>query len=108
MRANTDRAAGVRLVTDIPFQAVGAATYDGDTDSLEPFDFDAYEDPRDLVALHGRITAGLGVQLLFDRLSGETFVTVTLNGETETFPVPGEHANDAFEHPYCYGATLAL
>jgi hypothetical protein len=38
--------------------------------------------------------------------SGATFVTCTLGGETETFEVEPASAWDAFEHPYCYGASL--
>lgn len=60
------------------------------------------------VALLGRITAGLGVQLLWDPRNGDTFITVVLDGETETFPVPPDQAREAFIHPYAYGATLPL
>lgn len=106
MRANTDRAPGVHLVTD----AVGRRVADVPPVSpgllIEPFDFEAAEDPRDLIALRGRITAGLGVQLLVDLLSRQTFITLALDGETETFEVPPSAANDAFEHPFAYGGTL--
>ena len=63
---------------------------------------------QEIVALCGRLYAGLGVQLLWNRETGDTFVTVTLAGENETFEVPRDRAFDAFEHPYAYGATLAL
>jgi hypothetical protein len=63
--------------------------------------------PRDeVVALAGRMTSGFGVQLLWAPDSGATFVTCTLGGETETFEVEPASAWDAFEHPYCYGASL--
>lgn len=60
------------------------------------------------IALLGRVTAGLGVQLLWNPLTGETFLTVALNGETETFSVPPEAAKEAFDHPYAFGASLPL
>lgn len=63
---------------------------------------------RLLVALQGRVTAGLGVQLLWDPRCGDTFITVALNGETETFQVDPEDAGQAFIHPYAFGATLPL
>lgn len=67
-------------------------------------------DPTDEVTvecLRSRCTGGLGVQLLWlgaDRAA----ITVTLNGETETFEVHPRDAAAAFEHPYAYGATLPL
>jgi hypothetical protein len=61
-----------------------------------------------VVALQGRITAGLGVQLLWSPLDGQTYLTCTLNGECDTFAVPPEQALDAFAHPYSYGCTLPL
>ena len=103
MRANTDRAPGVTLVTD----PVGGLPPVSPGQPIEPFDFDSFEPERPgLVALKGRINAGLGVQLLADLATGETFITLALNGETETFPVDPERALDAFEHPFCYGGTL--
>jgi len=60
------------------------------------------------VALLGRVNSGFGVQLLWDPLSGKTFVTTAVGGETETFEVSPEHALEAYEHPYAYGATLKL
>lgn len=67
----------------------------------------ALEPERDGVrCLLSRLTAGLGVQALVK--GDETFITVTLNGETETFPVPRDRLLDAFDHPYAYGATLPL
>ena len=64
--------------------------------------------PADVIALAGRITAGLAVQLLItpggqDR---RAFITLVLDGETETFEVGPEHAMDAYRHPFCYGGTL--
>lgn len=60
------------------------------------------------VALLGRVTAGLGVQLLWDPRSGDTFVTCTLDGQCETFQVEPEEAREAFLHPFAYGCTLPL
>jgi len=105
MRAYTDRAPGVHLVTD-PVGRVTNVPPVSPGQPIEPFDFDAAEDPRDLVALKGRITAGLGVQLIVDLLTSETFITLALDGETETFEVPADKALDAFEHPFAYGGTL--
>lgn len=105
MRANTDRIAGVRLITDPPARYVvtSDATIDNSVDHL---DFETDVPALELVALKGRITAGLGVQLLADVAHGRTFITLALDGETETFEVPAEHALDAFDHPFCYGGTL--
>jgi hypothetical protein len=65
--------------------------------------------PKHLCALRGRMTSGLGVQLLIEPFdSGRAWITVCLNGKTETFEVYPADANEAFEHPYAYGATLAL
>lgn len=65
--------------------------------------------PADIVALCGRITAGLGVQLLVEpRKDGRAFLTLALDGKTETVEVPADRALDAFRHPYVYGATLPL
>ena len=64
--------------------------------------------PSDVIALAGRITAGLAVQLLITP-GGEdrrAFITLALDGETETFEVAPEHAMDAYRHPFCYGGTL--
>lgn len=61
-----------------------------------------------MIVLLSRMTAGLGVQLLWDPRNGDTFITTTLNGETETFAVDPREAGEAFKHPYAYGATLPL
>ena len=61
-----------------------------------------------MICLLSRLTAGLGVQLLWDPRNGDTFITVTLNGDTETFPVDPFNAADAFQHPFAYGASLPL
>ncbi|MDH4104395.1 MAG: hypothetical protein OEV29_13605 [Thermoleophilia bacterium] len=66
------------------------------------------EERQDIVALLGRCYSGLGVQLLWNRETGCTFVTLTLGRNTETFEVPRDRARDAFEHPFAYGATLTL
>jgi len=106
MRANTDRAPGVHLVTDSVGRVAHTLPPVSPGEPIEPFDFEAAEDPRELVALKGRITAGLGVQLLVDLRTSETFITLALDGETETFDVPSDRALDAFEHPFAYGGTL--
>lgn len=104
MRANTDRIAGVRLVTDHPAQpAVTSVPTDG---NVEHLDFETDVPALELVALRGRINSGLAVQLLCDVAHGRTFITLDVNGETETFEVPADRANDAFEHPFAYGGTL--
>ena len=66
------------------------------------------EDVPSLVSLRERITAGLAVQLLVNLETREAFITLAIDGRTETFPVPAEAANDAFAHPYCYGGSLAI
>lgn len=105
MRANTDRVAGVRLITDPPVspRVVTSVAPDANVDHL---DFETDVPALELVALKGRITAGLGVQLLADVAQGRTFITLALDGETETFEVPAASALDAFDHPFCYGGTL--
>jgi len=65
--------------------------------------------PADVVALCGRQNSGLSVQLL--TTTGEdvrAWVTLDVNGKTETIEVAPEHALDAYHHPYAYGATLPL
>lgn len=113
MRAYADRSdafdrSGRRLVTDPPIRRLVeqrlAETPPSLPDVEDPFD----PGDRDLVALRGRISSGFAVQLLLDRSTGETFLTCVLAGVCETFPVPPECANDAFEHPFLYGCTLPL
>lgn len=65
--------------------------------------------PADIVALCGRQNSGLSVQLL--TTTGEdvrAWVTLDLNGQTETIEVEPASALDAYHHPYAYGATLPL
>lgn len=101
MWANIDRTPGVRLITD----PVGGVATTPVRDAVEDALFAALEPERDGVhCLLSRLTAGLGVQLLVQ--GNRAFITVALNGETETFEVPGDKALDAFDHPYAYGATL--
>lgn len=100
MRAYTDRTAGVRLVTD----ALAPAPL---RDAIEASLIAALEPDRDGVrCLLSRLTAGLGVQALVR--GDDCYITITLNGATETFPVPAARLLDAFDHPYAYGATLPL
>ena len=105
MRANTDRAPGVQLVTDAVGRRVASPTPPAPP-AGEPFDFGPHE-PEGLKAWDGRITAGLAVQGLVDA-AGRTYVTCVLNGETETIEVDPSVAADAFEHPFAYGFTLPL
>jgi hypothetical protein len=93
-----DRAPGVRLVTDYP------GVYEHDEDRVESLP--EWPVPGKVECLLSRLTAGLGVQALV--ADGEAYITVTLNGATETFPVPPNSLLDAFEHPFAYGATLPL
>lgn len=59
--------------------------------------------------LLSELRSGFGVQLLAEpRLNGRSWITCTLNGETQTFEVPAARALDAFEHPFAYGCTLPL
>lgn len=104
MRSDIDRVPGVQLVTDHPaFPPVSPGNEPADMTELE-----VALQRTDMVALCGRVYSGLGVQLLWSPVTGETFVTVTLGGETETFEVPRDRAMDAYEHPFAYGATLKL
>lgn len=65
--------------------------------------------PKGIVAVRGRVTAGLGVQLLIEPWdAGRAWITVDVAGRTQTFEVPPGDANEAFDHPYAYGASLAL
>ena len=101
MRAYTDRAAGVRLVTDpVPSKA---AVPPSTTFELPPEDHD-----RDLVALAGRLNSGVGVQLLLDRTTLQTFVTTVVAGECLTVEVEGTEAWDVYEHPGAYGLLPQL
>ena len=65
--------------------------------------------PADIVALCGRTNAGLSVQLLTTRGDDvRAFITLDVNGRTETVEVEPSDALDAYHHPYAYGATLPL
>lgn len=100
MRANTDRIAGVQLVTDPvgrrPVAPAPDVALDGD-------DFI----PAGLSVLATRSASGLDVQLLIDAESN-TYVTAILNGEIQTVEVPRAKAMDAFHHPFVFGITLPL
>lgn len=68
------------------------------------------DDSRGLVELAGRNYAGLAVQLLWDRFTGQTFLTVVIGGESgldETVEVPNAEALRAFNHPFLY-STLSI
>jgi hypothetical protein len=99
------RASGRSLVTDYygnspPVSPVRETVADALLAAAEP-------NRSGVTALLGRMSAGLGVQALVNG-DGETFITIWLNGATETFPVPAAKLLDAFDHPYVYGATLPL
>lgn len=102
MRANTDRAPGVRLITDRPL-AAPAPVIDTRVEA-ESIVFR----PETLVALMGRVNSGFYVQLIADTATGETWLTCSINGETDTFPIPSDKALDAFEHPFAYGCNLPV
>lgn len=101
-----DRTPGVRLVTDHP------AAFTERTDlTSEPPVFPSVEDDRDerdLVALAGRLNAGIAVQLLLDRTTLQTFVTTVVNGDALTVEVEGTEAWDAYSHPGAYGLLPQL
>jgi len=101
MRSNIDRVAGVQLVTDYPVRT--PAPPEPPLPSIP----DDRED-RDLVAVDGRLNAGVAVQLLLDRGTGEMFVTTVVNGSCLTVPVEREHAYDTYEHPGAYGLLPQL
>src|SRR5574337_812500 len=51
---------------------------------------------RDLVALAGRLNAGVAVQLLLDRTTLQTFVTTAVAGDCLTVEVEGTEAWDVY------------
>ena len=109
MRANTDRAPGVTLVTDAVGRRVASLPPVSPGEPIEPgepFDFDAYG-PKGLRAWAGRIADGFAVQGLVDA-EGRTYVTCALNGEYETIEFEPGQALDAYLHPFAYGFTLPL
>ena len=97
-----DRTPGVRLVTDHPSAHV--------TPPAPPVELpDTFDgDSRELVALAGRLNAGVGVQLLLDRASGDTFVTTVVAGNCLTFEVEHEECWDVYQHPGAYGLLPQL
>jgi len=105
MRANTDRAPGVTLVTDAVGRRVASPTPPAPP-AGEPFDFGPHE-PEGLKAWAGRISDGFAVQGLVDA-EGRTYVTCVLNGEYETIEFEPGQALDAYLHPFAYGFTLPL
>ena len=107
MRANIDRAAGVRLVTD---PVGGVATSVAPVDNVvEHLDFETDVPEIQVVALCGRQNSGLSVQLLTTvGADVRAWITLDVNGQTETFEVEPSTALDAYQHPYAYGATLPL
>lgn len=101
MRAYTDRADGVQLVTDPPRRGTPA-----------PPDVALSDDdlvPAGLRAWAGRATNGFYVQGLV-AADGSIFISAGIPGRGlhETFEVKPEDAAEAFEHPFAYGCTLPL
>ena len=74
----------------------------------QPLKLSELTDCETVVCLMSRMTAGLGVQLLWCPITEQVAITLALNGELETFSVPTDSALEAFHHPYAYGATLPL
>ncbi len=105
MRAYTDRAPGVQLVTDPYGRRVEFASPPAPP-SVEDFDFGPHE-PEGLKAWAGRVSDGFAVQGLVDA-EGRTYVTCALNGEYETIEFEPGQALDAYLHPFAYGFTLPL
>jgi len=58
----------------------------------------------ELTELDYRSIDGLEISLLWNRYSGETFVSVcdVRNDSEHVFPIAAEKARDAFMHPYAY------
>ncbi len=105
MRANTDRAPGVTLVTDSVGRRTATPT-PPPPPAGEAFDFGPHE-PDGLKVWAGRISDGFAVQGLVDA-EGRTYVTCALNGEYETIEFEPGQALDAYLHPFAYGFTLPL
>jgi hypothetical protein len=104
MRSNIDRVAGVQLVTDPIGRSIATPST---PEPPLPTIADDRED-RDLIALAGRLNAGVAVQLLLDRKTGETFVTTVVAGNALTVEVEGEVAWDTYLHPGFYGLLPQL
>ena len=105
------RRSGRRLVTDRKhpnrFQTVSeqiaalpTALTEGPTEPPPP--------PPKVLALAGRSESGFHVQLLWNADERQAYVTAVLDGKSQTFAVPNEHAMEAFNHPFCFGCTLDL
>ena len=110
MRANADRASGVRLVTDSPHTRPPVSPeHDRDAEIDALLEAATSVLPTDVVALCGRQNSGLSVQLLTTTSDDvRAWITLDVNGATETFEIEPKDALDAFAHPYAYGATLPL
>jgi hypothetical protein len=103
------RASGRSLVTDHPAHRPPVSPeHQAREDEIDALLEAARPDDVEVVCLLSRLTSGLGVQALWAPENGTTHVTVTLNGETETFEVPPALLREAFDHPFAYGATLPL
>lgn len=75
-----------------------------------PVDLDINDDdfvPKGLRAWAGRTSNGFYVQGLV-AADGTTFISAGVGSQHQTFEVPREDAQDAFEHPYAYGCTILL
>lgn len=98
---------GARLVTDPPIQRLVEKRL-AEIPPDPPIELFEDEPERELVALAGRLNAGVAVQLLLDRRTGETFVTTVVAGECLTVPVEPELALDTYRHPGAYGLLPQL
>lgn len=99
MRANIDRAPGVRLITDHPSQYTAPAAPAVELPEFTP--------PEGLKVWATRSTNGLHVQGLVDG-AGCTYVSLAFAGQYETIEFPASVALDAFEHPFAHGFTIAI
>ncbi len=93
MRAYTDRAPGVQLVTDPP----RAAAPPPPTPDVALDDDDIT--PRGLRAWAGRVSTGIAVQGLVDG-DGNTYVTVVVAGRCTTREIAPERALEVYLHPF--------
>ncbi len=55
-----------------------------------------------LCELNIRDNAGITIALLWDNISGETFVELESEEDWVQYSVPGISAADAFEHPFAF------
>lgn len=102
MRADIDRAHGVRLISDHPSQWLPPVSPGHEAEALPEF-----TPPEGLKVWAARSTNGLHVQGLVDG-AGCTYVSLAFAGQYETIEFPASVALDAFEHPFAHGFTIAI